>query len=120
MINEILGRVESAIYGEKSHNLEIDLKRVPMMPQSRNLKAFQGYLGTFIVTERGYLLKGYDDRLWKKNAIIYDNETIPPQIHYENGGADQVIHDILGLRLLGIKHSYETKKERLVARVCLV
>ncbi len=120
IIEGVLEKFESKIFGDSMHNLEIDLKRVPMLPQ-RDLRAFQKYLGSFVVTERGYLLRGYDERLWKKNAVIYDTETIPPQIHYENGDTDQIIHDALppGLRLLGLKQLYESKREKTFVRVCL-
>lgn len=120
-LDEILERVESAIYGDSMYNLEIDLKRVPMLPQ-RDLKAFEKYVGTFVVTEKGYLVEGHDTRLRRRNAVVHPNESIPPMIHYENGDTDQIIHEIFfppGLRLLGLRNLYETKREKTFARICL-
>lgn len=110
MINKVIERVENAVYGEKKHNLEINLEKTLQCDEKTARKIIK-YTGSFIVTEKGYLLGGFYDGLEKRYAVIKDVSILPPEITYENGYTDKIIQDIFGLRLAQL--IYEPKKSKI-------
>lgn len=101
IINKTINKLESAIYGDRDYNLEIELEKTFQSENRKKIKEIGGYLGTFIVTKNGYLRRGYDNELEKVYArILGSNPVLPPFVVYENKDVHKVIKTILGLRFV--------------------
>lgn len=110
--NRLGDRINSAILGKKICNLEISLENSFQGKDGKIPMEIEKYTGRFIVTELGYLIAGYDNKLEKQQAKIADsNPVLPPFIVYENGKTDKLIEDFLGLRLSKLKYKSEMKKK---------
>jgi hypothetical protein len=117
MIEEIIEKIEDKIYGKKIFNLDISLSKICPRDSSEKLKKIAKYTGSFKVTEKGYLLGGSDRKLNHNYAEMNSIEIIPPTIVYQKGGADQIVHDFLGMRLSELKESYETSNKKCACNI---
>lgn len=113
MTNGLLDRVEFAVYGNRVYNLEIKLTTEPVFPRNRKqIRNIKEYTGLFIVTEKGYLVKGSEDNLPKSNAKIIDDEISPPvNILYENGHICQIIKRFGNLKLVDTCRLIQRERE---------
>lgn len=113
MIEKVRDKIEDFVWGKKTHNLQIDIEKICAAERKQqDLEKIAEYTGSFIVTERGYLLRGSNNKFSKKYATILDTETnLPPAITYENGYSDQIIRDILGLRLASLANAAIYEKQ---------
>lgn len=116
MITEMINGIERKLYGEKTHNLEISMQRIPLPTDEKSIQALGEYTGSFIVTEKGYLIKGHDTKFSDRHAVLFSSERIPPRIHYKNVSRneeeDTIVKNFLGLRLLSLSSIYEKQSEK--------
>ncbi len=98
--------------GNRMYNLEIKTEIQDNNFSEHDLKSINKYLGDFIVTDLGYLIRGFDERLYgKRNAEIKSHDFLSRGIiHFKNGELDQITEDFLGARLLQVK--YQKTRER--------
>ncbi|MFH0831591.1 MAG: hypothetical protein V1886_01875 [archaeon] len=117
MITEIINKIESKFYGKRTHNLEISMQNIPLPKDKRSIQALRKYIGSFVVTEKGYLIKGHDNEFSDKHAVLFSSELIPPRIHYKENlhsmeEMDTIVKNFLGMRLLQMSSAYEEQTEK--------
>ena len=121
MIDGIIDSIESTIYGKRSYNLEISIKKDALNNFSQeNLKCIERYVGSFVVTESGYLLGGCDNRLeQRRTANITGCDFLSRGIiYFEDGEMDAIIKDIFGrARLWQLANKKETNRRYQPAEV---
>lgn len=109
IIKEMAGNAKSFCFGRESYNLDIKASKDLEASCSQHESKYIGpYIGSFIVTDLGYLTNGFNESLRTRTAEIKNKDFLETRlIHFEDGEIDTIIYDLLGPRLLPIEYKRE-------------
>lgn len=115
MKNGLISRIKEGVYGKNQFNLHIASVGMYNLPYDAMMKVNDKLslcTGKFIITDKGYLMRGEDknlnykfarldfDELGNTEAMLDGNGDETPHIHYSlTGEIDYIVRDMIGIRL---------------------